>query len=179
MSWTFYDAEGGLIEAERTVNWAVFFTALAVESPTASYATLDTRNAHPVLDFDAGSDESAVFRGILSPWYRGGGVNVKLIWAATSATAGNVIWSVSWERIPQSGLDIDADSFATAVTASAAADGVSGETTETVISFSDGAAMDSVAAGEMFRLKVMRDADNGSDTMTADAELLAVVLTEA
>jgi hypothetical protein len=37
--------------------------------------------------------------------------------------------------------------------------------------------MDSLAAGEAFRLRVTRDA--ASDTATGDAELLAVVLRES
>jgi hypothetical protein len=158
--------------------WQVVFPALANEPPASAFATLDTRNSHPVLDFDAGTDESAVFRGVLPSAYAGGGLNVKLIWAATSATAGNVLWYVGMERIPAGSLDIDADSFGTGNSSVVATDSVSGETTETTITLSSGAQMDSTAAGEMFRLVVIRDANNASDTMTGDAELLAVVVTE-
>jgi len=38
--------------------------------------------------------------------------------------------------------------------------------------------MDSVAAGELFRIKVTRDADNESDDMAGDAELSAVEIRE-
>lgn len=38
--------------------------------------------------------------------------------------------------------------------------------------------MDSLAAGEAFRLKVTRDADNASDTMAGDAELIGVEIKE-
>jgi hypothetical protein len=38
--------------------------------------------------------------------------------------------------------------------------------------------MDSLAAGESFRLRIYRDADNGSDTMTNDAELLRIEVRE-
>lgn len=162
------------------IPWNLIFTALANEPPAANFATLDTRNSHPVLDFDAATDEHAVFRGVLPSTYAAGGVNVKLIWAATSAITGTARWAVAWERIPVGAQDLDADSFATAKTAGGTADGVSGETTETTIPFSDGAEMDSVGAGEMFRLKVTRDADgtSGTDDMTGDAELIAVVITE-
>ena len=44
------------------------------------------------------------------------------------------------------------------------------------ISFTDGADMDSVAAGEAFRLKVTRD--GVSDTAAGDAELMAVEIRE-
>jgi len=43
------------------------------EPPSSNYATLDTRNAHPVLDFDDTIQEAAQFTGILPRNYRGGG----------------------------------------------------------------------------------------------------------
>ncbi len=154
------------------------FTPLANTPPATAFATLDTRNSRPVLDFDAAADESAVFESVLSRAYDGGGITVKLIWAATSATSGVVVWAVAFEAIPAGALDIDSDSFATANTANGTADSVSGETTETEIAFTNGAQIDSLAVGVPFRLKVTRDADNGSDTMTGDAELLRVELRE-
>lgn len=39
--------------------------------------------------------------------------------------------------------------------------------------------IDSVVAGDGFRLKITRDANNGSDTMTGDAELIAVEVRSA
>jgi hypothetical protein len=158
--------------------WSIVFTALANEPPASGFATLDTRNSHAVLDFDAGTGEYALFRGVLPAGYGGGGVNVKLIWAATSAVTGNVSWYAAFERIAAGAQDIDSDSFGPSVSGVATCDTVSGETTETTIAVSSGANMDSLAAGEMFRLKVLRGAADGADTMAGDAELLAVVVTE-
>lgn len=170
-------------EVDVTINaniieWMIACLPNANEPPASSFATLDTRNSHLVLDFDASAAEAAVFRGILPTSYGGAGVNVKLIWAATSATSGNTVWNTAFERIPAGALDIDADSFASANAAIAAADATNGETTETTIAHANGSEMDSLAAGEMFRLKVSRNAADGSDTMTGDAELVAVVITE-
>ena len=39
--------------------------------------------------------------------------------------------------------------------------------------------IDSVTAGDGFRLKITRDANNASDTMTGDAELIAVEIRSA
>ncbi len=148
------------------------------EPPASNYATLDTRNAHPVLDFDDSTDESAVFTGILPRHYGGGGITVYLHWAGTSATSGTARWAVSVEAIASQ--DIDSDGFASAQTAGGTANGTSGVETVTSIAFTDGAQMDSVAAGGAFRLKVTRDADgtSGTDDMTGDAELLAVEVKE-
>ena len=184
------DVEGALAEIQTDVEamsataatnlkkWQIVFRVTANEPPAASFATLDTRNNRAVLDFDAAAIEVSYFVGVLPSSYAGGGVNVKLIWAATSATSGNVAWNTAFERIPASGLDLDSDSAAAANAAVVATDAVSGETTETTIAHSSGSQMDSLAAGELFRLQVSRSASDGSDTMTGDAELVAVIVTE-
>lgn len=160
-----------------TGDTLVILTPQNNEPPAASFATPDTRNSRLVLDFDAAADESAVFRGVMPRNYGGGGVTVNLIWMATSATSGTTRWATSFERC---NTDQDADSFATANTAGGTANGTSGITTTTGINHANGAEMDSIAVGEEFRLKVMRDADgtSGTDDMTGDAELCAVEIKE-
>lgn len=160
-----------------TGNTLVIFGPLDNEPPASSYATLDTRNGHPCLDFDASADESAIFTAVLPRHYAGGGITITLIWSATSATSGDVIWNTAIERM-DTGTDIDADSFATANAATATTGATSGTPAYTTVAHTSGAQMDSLAAGEAFRLKVTRDADNGSDTMTGDAELLGIEIKE-
>jgi hypothetical protein len=169
---TTLDASGGGAGG----NWQLQFGPLVAEAPSANFATLDTRNGHPVLDFDAGTDESTCFHGVLPADYAGGGINVDIYWTATSATSGDVVWNASIEAL--AGLDIDADSFATAQAATGTANGTSGILTKTTIAISDGANMDSLAAGGLFRLKIARNADDGADTMTGDAEMLRVMVSE-
>ena len=43
----------------------VVFLLQANEPPTTNFATLDTRNNHPVLDFDASTNEDAIFSGLI------------------------------------------------------------------------------------------------------------------
>lgn len=141
------------------------------EPPTSNYATLDSRNGHPVLDFDTTTQESAVWTRALPADYSGGGVTVNIWCSLTSATSGTVGWLVSLERIDASSLDIDSDSFATAQTVTAVTvPGTSGQVLKMSVNISNGANMDSLAAGELFRLKIARDVTN--DTATGDAELL-------
>lgn len=156
----------------------LIFTPQHNEPPASNYATLDMRNNVAVLDFDAATDESAIFGSALPSAYAGGGLTVTLVWMATTATSGNVVWTAEIERHQDDAFDIDSDGFAAANTATATAASASGEQQYSAITFTDGADMDSLAASESFRLRITRDANNGSDTMTGDAELLRVVVSE-
>ena len=146
--------------------------------PTASnYATLDTRNSHPVLDFDATTNEDAVFSDVMPQAYGGGGVTVYIHYAMTSATSGDVDWDVAFERIGDQQQDVDADGFAAANSVdNTTVPATSGLVDIVSVAFTDGADMDSVAAGEGFRLKVTRDAV--SDTAAGHAELRFIEIRE-
>lgn len=159
-------------------NTLVIFTPQANQPPSSNFATLDTRNSHLVLDFDASTDEAAVFAGVLPQHYSGGGITVYLHYAMSSATSGDVVVTAAFERIGEGQQDIDSDSFASANSATATVPGTSGNLDIVSIAFSNGAEIDSLAVGEGFRIKVTRDADNGSDTASGDLELWAVELRE-
>ena len=148
------------------------------EPPSTNFATLDLRNLHPVLDFDTTTGEDAVFSGIMPRVYAGTtGVTVYIHYSMSTATTGTCGWLVSFERIGDQQLDVDADSFAatntvTAVTVPA----TSGNVDIVNVTFTDGADMDSVAVGELYRIKITRDV--ASDTAAGDAELHAVEIKE-
>ncbi|MGD9633960.1 MAG: hypothetical protein AB7G28_20135 [Pirellulales bacterium] len=145
--------------------------------PASAAATLDTRNGHTVLDFDADANESAHFCSVLPKNYAGGNLTAKLHWMATSATSGNVRWRAAFERLEAAGPDLDADGFQTAVEANGAANATSGKVTVTSLTLT---ALDGGVAGDAFRIAVTRVATDGTnDTMTGDAELLRVELVEA
>jgi hypothetical protein len=158
-------------------EWLLTFRPFDNEAPTTNFATLDTRNGHPVLDFDTTTQETAIFSGVLPPDYGGGGITVSVYVALTSATTGTVGFDVAIERIDASSLDIDADSFATAQTITAATvPGTSGQILKLSVNIADGTDMDSLAAGEAFRLRLRRDVTN--DTAAGDAEVLRVTVVE-
>lgn len=158
----------------------IVFTAQNNCPPTAAYATPDTRNAHIVLDFDGATDEEAVFQGVLPTTYASGGLTVEVYCAFSTATSGSVRWQAAIERIDASTLDTDADSFAAFQSAGGTAPGTSGQIIKVTVTLTDGAQMDSLAAGEAFRLKIRRDADgtSGTDDIATDAELFRVVMRE-
>ena len=149
------------------------FAVQANEPPASAAAALDVRNARPVIAFDATTDESAVFCGTLPNAYAAGGITLTLEWTGASATSGNVVWQTAFERC-DTGTDMDADSFATANSTTAAAPGTSGAPAYTTVAHTNGAQIDSVLKNETFRLKVTRNASSGSDTMTGDSHLSRV-----
>ena len=154
-------------EAAAVSKTYAIFTALDNQPPAADYATLDTRNSIACLDFDDATDESAVFISIIPEGASlGSGLKIRLHWMATTATSGDAVWDVSLERMT---TDLDSDSFDTIASGTATANGTSGILTVTEITLTT---IDSVTAGDGYRLKVTRDANNGSDTMTGDAELV-------
>lgn len=160
-------------------NTLAIFTPGHHEPPASNYATLDTRNSIFVLDYDPTTEETACFRGVLPSNYAGGGLTLDVYWMATSATTGAVVWGGSIEREVEGGTDLDADSFATEQNSSASnANGTSGILSKATITFTSGANMDSLAAGEPFRLKIARKVADGGDTMTGDAELHSLHLKE-
>lgn len=159
-------------------NSLLMWTALQGEPPASNYATLDTRNAHPCLDFDQTTGETIYFSGVMPQHYSDAtGVTVYLHWAGSVAGTNTVGWLIAFERMGDGGTDIDADSFASDQTVTAeAADATSGILDVSSVAVTKGANMDSVVAGDLFRLRVTRDV--ATDTLAGDAELYAVEIRE-
>jgi len=145
--------------------------------PSSNGAAYSSRNAHPVLAYDDTTNENAIASCLMPQHYAGGGVTVYLHYSMASATTNTVDWDVAFERIGDQQLDIDADSFASAQSVDdTTVPGTSGFVDVVSVAFTDGAQMDSVAAGEAFRIKVTRDA--AADDATGDAELHRVEIRE-
>lgn len=157
--------------------WFIECDVLLNRPPTSNFATLDSRNGQPCLDFDANTQEAAIWGKTLPASYGGNGITVSVTASLTSATSGTLGWLVSIERQDASGLDTDSDSFASAQTITATTvPGTSGQIITLSVNISNGANMDSLAAGERFRIKIERDVSN--DTATGDAELRSVTIVE-
>jgi hypothetical protein len=157
---------------ETLASWG----ALAGVAPSSNPATLDLRNDRIVLDFDAATAESMHFAGVLASNYAGGDLAVMIHWMATSATTGSVRWKVQFERLEANGPDLDASDFQTAVGVTSSANATSGKLAVAVATLT---ALDSVVAGDAFRIAVERDVAHVDDGMTGDAELLSIELQEA
>jgi hypothetical protein len=142
------------------------------QAPAANFASFGARNAIPFVAFNDTTAQSTVFLGIIP---EGAdfttGIKVRFKWIAASATSGNTIWTSAFERM---NTDVDADSFATGVDSTAqACNATNGIPTSSEIDHS-GSEIDGLTAGDLFRIKLTRKAADGGDTMTGDAQLLAV-----
>lgn len=154
--------------------------------PETSYATPDARlggsspkEVLPVWDFDDTTAEYHDYLYYLADTYDGGGLTVVLPWSATSATTNAVVWRAAVRRFADDAEDIDVShtydfNQASADTAASA----SGEPSYPTITFTDGADMDSLVAGEVFILRVGRLPTDAGDTMTGDAELWTPIVKE-
>jgi len=158
------------------VPLAIFFPP--GEPPASGFATFDTRNQHPVMDFDAASDESTMWTGILGKHYNNNGITVTLHITDTADTnsAHASYWNVYFERL--TAQDIDTDSFASGIGNHVHPNGTSGIPVTCTVIFEDGEQIDNLNGGDLFRIKIARDASNASDDWTGDAELLGVELME-
>lgn len=170
--------EGAAAEEEEEYvgsgNSLITFIATDYAPPASNYATPDRRNAHPVLDFDDTTAESAIFAGVLPRHYSGGGITAIVCWTATSGSSSTCTWQLAFER-DDTALDADGDSFASAVTGHSAVPATVGAFAYLEIPLTD-AQLDGLVVGEHFRLKITRGVGGG--TMSGDAELHSIELIE-
>lgn len=148
--------------------------------PATAFAQWDVRpggsspaESIAVLDFDGGStDEYMDFHCRLSEDYAGGGLTFKIRFSMSSATSGNVRLGIAIRRIADDAEDVDASHTYDFNEATVAVASAAGELKYATITFSDGADMDSWAAGEEAVVRFRREAsDTTNDTATGDMEL--------
>lgn len=136
------------------------------------------RNGTMYLAFDDTTDENCEFPCPLPQNYAGGGITAKVLWMSEDQTTGNCVWDLAWKSVTDDEDDLDSKAFATAQSVTATTASATGEVDYASITFTDGAQIDSAAAGEYCRLQLNRDANNGSDTLTNDAQLIGILIEE-
>ena len=127
------------------------------------------------LAYDAAADEAAYWE-----WrainYASGNVTVGIDWYADTASSGNIVWSVQLAAITpdtDSG-DVETKALATANTVTDSHLGTTGQRLHrATVTVSN---LDSLAANDEVWIRIARDADNASDTMTGDAVLVGATV---
>lgn len=127
------------------------------------------------LAFDAATDEAAFwpFRAIN---YGSGNLTVAIDWYADTATSGDVIWEVQIAAItPDTDTqDTETKALATANTVTDTHLGTTGQRLHRAsVTVSN---LDSLANNDDVWIRVARDANNASDTLTGDAQVVLVTV---
>lgn len=129
----------------------------------------------PGLAFADAADEEAYFK-FAAINYGSGNLTLTLEWYADSASTGDVVWGAAIAAItPNTDTqDIETKAFATAQTVTDSHLATVGQRLHSIdLTITN---LDSIAVGDAVYLKVYRDADNVSDTMTGDAILTCAKL---
>lgn len=142
--------------------------------PSTGYATfVGSSNGDLLLDFNASGD-AAVFRGLLPRDYAGNGITVNLHWTKTTTSTGTIAWALYFERGNDLNHLFGIDSFAACqVSAAVGATSTSLQWVTTAISVANGSPLDSMAIGDLFRVRVNAASSdsNGGHRRIAGIEL--------
>jgi hypothetical protein len=167
-----------IVVANRTATRTIVLTAAGGWPSTTSGSATNTKVEFTTndqdlyfLDFDQSTDEFAQWTVVMPDSYTGGTITAAFIWTANSTSTNSVVWGLQG-RAYADGDAIDA-TWGTAQTVTDA----NGASAYTVRISSATAAITlagSPAGGQLVQLRAYRDADNGSDTLAADARLIAV-----
>lgn len=122
--------------------------------------------------FDPATNEYLTYTFTCPGNYASGGT-FRLLWAA-NATSGNCVWGARVGAITPGDVDTYLEHNAAAATTTTT--GVNATEARRVIETSISPSMDSMAAYDLVRVIIYRDAANGSDTLTVDAELLSIIM---
>ncbi len=125
---------------------------------------------------DSGTSEKLRLAGWLGTNYGGGGVTVTLLLAMDTAVSGDVDIDVAFRRLNAT-ADLDTKAFAAvnSTDGTLVPTGSARVLFEVTVAFTDGADMDSVAAGEHFEIEITRDV---ADTASGDMWLIAAKIEE-
>jgi hypothetical protein len=157
----------------------MLLTPFSAEIPASNFPGLSTVNARPVLAFDASTQETAYWT-LIAPQGLTGALSCVITYMMASATSGNVELEVAVEAITDAdATDLDATASFGTVNSSGAitVPGTAGYIDQVSVTLTNA---DSVAAGDLLRISISRDADDGTnDTATGDMYLLIAELREA
>lgn len=121
--------------------------------------------------FDSATNEH-LWWTITAPDNYASGGTFRLMWGG-NATSGNVVWGARVNALTAGDADTYLEHNAAAATTTTT--GVNTTEARRPVETTIAPSMDSMAADDLVRILIYRDAANGSDTMSVDAELQSVV----
>ena len=157
------------------------FHPLAIDSQIGTVANwaFVMSSYRPYLVFDPDTDEQAIWSSILPRHYNGGGITVYIHQMSETVSSGNVVWQAAFERQIDNSNYVNIDNFASYQSSGAVAvPSLTRRTNRASVAFTDGAQIDSLVVGDMFRFRLNRDANNASDTAAGLVGAMMVELKE-
>lgn len=148
--------------------------------PASTFPQLTQVNQRPALAFDAATDEYAFWSDV-APQGLTGALTLIITYCMASATSGTVGLQAQVEAISDGdATDIDAGTSWSSAnnSASTTVPGTAGYIDQVSITLSND---DGIAAGDLYRISVNRDADSSAitDNATGDLLLLSIELRDA
>ena len=146
---------------------------------SSAFASLDENNDQLVANFDDSTEERLLFGPFFRPRkYEGNGWTLRLMWTTATGNSGNVVWGAEARRLQDDDASNDlAGTYDTQRTVTGDAPSAAGEVVYDEIDLGD-ADLDGVLEGEAVQIRISREAANGSDTLTGDAQLIAIEIYE-
>jgi len=129
------------------------------------------------LAFDPDTDQTEYWLEWMPEDYGSGGLTVEILWTVESTSGDNFGAEVGFARLEDGVTDLDAPGFAANNVDAWEHNGASGVVNQGTITFSNGADMDNVEAGEFFLVRLVRNASVGTD-LTDDVLVLGMVIRE-
>lgn len=157
------------------------------EPPTANYTPLAwlvaATGLRPFRSFDGTTDQSCIYTAVMPPSYSGRGATAKAWLGMSGANTGTKIVKLGgqFER-DEAGVDLRAggNDFAGAQTSETTVDNSTNFLFTATIGFTNGAQMDSVVAGDLFRFRIVRNnAGTTGTNATGAANLFALAIYES
>lgn len=137
--------------------------------PASNYGVFGVRNTTPYVAFNDTTLWTTFFLDVVHDNISlASGLSVRIFFVPATASTNAVVLGVAFDRLNTGNIDVD--SFDTAVTATVT---VTSSTTPAIAALTV-TTIDSLSPGDVYRLKLYRDAANASDTMVGDAQVLAV-----
>lgn len=167
-----WELHGTAYDAAMTGTWGTY---VAPSTYTAATFSVGTSSNSVLFPDHATNNYAAVWDRYLPEDYAGGGLTLEMQIATTTGPTSDYTIGAAIERRLPGTFDFTASGFAAANTVAAGNGNTANLVYTVTITFTDGADMDSLAAGEPFRLLIYR---SGGDTFSGNVYMLQWKLTE-